>query len=91
MICPDCNLFIGENGYTDRCGKLVPCARDTTRFEAEVMDTREHIDLQTLNAMSKNAMPACFEPTRPAFVALARLLMEALQQNQELLSNVPKH
>lgn len=86
-VCERCGAPIDPAGFTNCGGQNEDyelCKRDRTKFEAEVEESRKALDLQVLALMEKNEMPECFEPTRAATVAMARLLMQALRQNQEL-------
>lgn len=57
-------------------------------FDDEVNEAKALFTLPMLSKIAKNEMPECFEFTRPAGVALAQLLMTALQQNEELTTAV---
>lgn len=90
-ICKECGSFVGDNGLTEKCGNATPCERDAPTFYAEVERVKSSIDLHALARMERNEMPACFQATRAATVAMARLLMESLRQTEELVKHIPKH
>lgn len=83
MKCPDCNQPLGDNGFAAGC-IVINCPRDGVRFAAEVESQRKLLDLNVLQRMADNEMPACFGAQRSTLVALAKLLMEALRQNEEM-------
>jgi hypothetical protein len=84
-LCDQCGAPLDDAGFTNCGGKGEElCRRDRAAFEREVDEAKKSIDLQVLALMEQNKMPACFEPTRAATVAMSRLLMDALRQNQQL-------
>lgn len=58
---------------------------DPQAFEHEVDATVKVFTPELLDKIASNDMPECFEPTRVSYVAMARLLMTALGQNDRLL------
>lgn len=81
-VCKTCSNPLDEAGFTNCLSDV--CIHNRARFEREVEEARQALGLDVLAKIEQNSMPACFVPTRASTVALGRLLMQALRQNQEL-------
>jgi hypothetical protein len=59
-------------------------------FTREVEAAKKVLSLEMISRMSTGDIPECFEFTRATGVALAQLLLTALQQNQAMVSGIRK-
>lgn len=57
-------------------------------LEAEIASMTEALTPAVLSAISENNMPACFAASRALTVALARMLMTALNQNETMIEQL---
>jgi len=81
--CKTCGNPLDEFGMTN-CNQAEKCSADRAEFALDMQRIKEAMTLPMIESMSKNEMPACFEPTRAFSVAVCGMLMEALRQNQQM-------
>lgn len=60
------------------------------QFTREVEEAKKVLSLEMISRMSLNDMPECFEFQRTTGVALAQLLVGALQQNQIMIEHAQR-
>jgi len=90
MNCLVCQVELDEAGFAAACPRRLPCRRDLPAFENEVKLTKESLSLQVIAEMEKNSMPESYTPIRAEVVAMAKLLMQALRQNQTMMEQLRK-
>lgn len=85
LMCPECGNPLDDAGFTN-CGKSKgsECERDRGMFLVRVDEIMGATDLHLLAKIEENQMPQCFQADRATVVALAKMLMTALRQNQEM-------
>lgn len=58
------------------------------QFNKEVADATAALSLNMIDSISRNDMPECFETSRPLLVAMARMLITALAQNEIMIEQL---
>ena len=59
---------------------------DDIRFTAQVNECKRAYTPEIIQRIAANDLPECFEITREAYVAMAQLLMTALNQIEAIVS-----
>lgn len=59
---------------------------DDIRFTAQVNECKRAYTPEIIQKIAANNMPECFEITREAYVAMAQLLMHALDQLEMIVT-----
>lgn len=59
--------------------------RETVEFHKEVSEALGAMTPVMVERIAANQMPACFEPTRASYVAMAKLLKSAYEQLDRLI------
>jgi len=55
-------------------------------MDKDIADATAALTLQMVQQIADNAMPECFATSRPLLVAMARMLMVALAQNEAMIA-----